>query len=254
MKRRLQVNEMNLKTVMNEVIASLGIPAGEINNGFSEDFAEQVVKRFGAETDNFCIVNNNTYKVCSGSVDSMYCVWDHNLLSELNIELPHDLTLSELNRFDEPQHTWIYLNGFYYDAEETQGVSSFFDLPVFKRTFYKPSLEYNFAPSFFTDTMLEYATLSTNESGDPVLKYNSPKFYGPSEYRPIVGEVDFDRWTRDLVHSLATGHSVNNTNLKELGAKFFGQINFDTLPVLDSESAQELHEITRDLHGRTDVY
>jgi hypothetical protein len=113
----------------------------EINNGMCEDFAQDVLKQLGwrehelpadsplqvVETANFQVEGDDFPR------------WDAKLLRRYwSIKRPEGRTWLELNRIDYGQHTWLAAHTgatawLHFDAECVEGVSSFFELPLFRR-------------------------------------------------------------------------------------------------------------------------
>jgi hypothetical protein len=105
----------------------------EINNGQCEDFAEEVVRRLAREHGEsdllFTVETANFYR----SQDDEF--WDGRLLRSnyWRMEPPPGFTWDILNKIHFGTHIWVVADKRHYDSECPEGVSSFFDLPIFKR-------------------------------------------------------------------------------------------------------------------------
>jgi hypothetical protein len=107
----------------------------EINNGFCEAFAYDVIH---------CFIDQETTKFYSVWADELTEVgedgfaaseaWDVPLINRLlpNSHPTHGLTWEEA-ALEIPSHCWLVLNGRSYDAECPQGVDNFFELPLIAR-------------------------------------------------------------------------------------------------------------------------
>lgn len=106
----------------------------EINNGLCDDFAAAVIALMGGYTEALYEVCNQNFMV---GVDGDECgddVWDWKLLKKhWGINPPEGLTKSDVNDIGFGGHVWITDGRFHYDAEYPDGVSSFFDLPLYRR-------------------------------------------------------------------------------------------------------------------------
>jgi hypothetical protein len=105
----------------------------EINNGQCVDFAEEIVKRLnsdlGASKELFTVEGANFYR-CQDME-----AWDGRLLrSYWRIGPPPGFTWPRLNKLNFGTHIWVVCEKRHYDSECPEGVDSFFDLPVFRRT------------------------------------------------------------------------------------------------------------------------
>jgi len=104
----------------------------EINNGLCEDFAEEVVRRLGAEhgavPSLFSLGGEQLWKT-DDSED-----WDDALLSGYwRISPPEHFTWAMLNEVGFGGHVWVTFERRHYDAECPDGVDSLFELPLFRR-------------------------------------------------------------------------------------------------------------------------
>jgi hypothetical protein len=81
----------------------MGMHPYDINNGFCEDFAGNVIARMGGCRDGLCETT-------------------------AEIETDGGLTITGL-----PGHVWIKHDGMHFDAEEPEGVTDWRQLPIFGR-------------------------------------------------------------------------------------------------------------------------
>lgn len=103
-----------------------------INNGLCADLADDVLDRLsqvladnGADQ-----VECDNYRVPG---DDFLRPWDTALLERQGIRPPVGFTWDDLNAIDFGFHVWIAADGLHYDAECPNGVTSFFELPIFRR-------------------------------------------------------------------------------------------------------------------------
>lgn len=99
----------------------------QINNGLCEDFALDVIRELraaGIEAQDLC---NENFQSGDGS-------WDWELLAkQWSVECPRDLLPSEVDKIRFGGHVWIEAERRFYDSECPDGVSSLFELPLFRR-------------------------------------------------------------------------------------------------------------------------
>lgn len=102
-----------------------------INNGLCEEFALEVLAEVGdaAYTD----VCNEVYQCGLDGSPQKNEKWDWKLLEALGIRPPSEFPLEVLDQLPFGSHVWITDGQKHYDAECPEGVSSFFELPLFKR-------------------------------------------------------------------------------------------------------------------------
>lgn len=96
--------------------------AAEINTGGCESFAQALMRR--TEIGDMYGVEN--FQHPDGTFD-----W--TLLARWGITPPIGFTPSEVDAKRLGGHLWVEQGGRHYDSECPDGVSSFFDLPFFKR-------------------------------------------------------------------------------------------------------------------------
>lgn len=102
-----------------------------INNGLCDDFAREVATVLGGETGELFGVGNGNFSVDG---DDFSGDWDWNLLqNRWGINPSMGLTKNQASAIDFGTHVWLTDGRRHYDAECPEGVSSFFDLPVFRR-------------------------------------------------------------------------------------------------------------------------
>lgn len=99
----------------------------QINNGLCEDFTLDVISELratGIEAQDFC---NENFQNSNGT-------WDWALLVEhRSIDCPHGLLSKEVDQLRMGGHVWVEVDKCFYDCECPEGVSSLFDLPIFRR-------------------------------------------------------------------------------------------------------------------------
>jgi hypothetical protein len=104
----------------------------DLNNGFCEDIAHDVIDIIGEDENSYIIddgwfwsdENISDIKTLGGEY------WNMNNMEKYGIP-PFDINL--LSKFDLTGHTWIYSFGKHYDVEAINGVDNFWNLPIFKR-------------------------------------------------------------------------------------------------------------------------
>ena len=105
----------------------------EINKGLCEDVSYDVIEELGGETSTLFEMNDgwfwdidkkSKYKTKGGEF------WN---VKNLNKYGKPKLSWEEMSKFDLCGHSWIYYNSKHYDVECLDGVSNFWDLPIFKR-------------------------------------------------------------------------------------------------------------------------
>jgi hypothetical protein len=99
----------------------------QINNGLCEDFALDVIRELrakGVEAQDFC---NENFQDSNGA-------WDWALLKEgWSTGCPHGLLPREVDQLRFGGHVWVEVGKRFYDSECPEGVSSLFELPIFRR-------------------------------------------------------------------------------------------------------------------------
>jgi len=107
----------------------------DINNGLCDDFALDLIKEVRGITTGAQDICNQNFMV---GFDGDKCgddAWDWALLSKhWGITPPNGLTAEEIEQIDFGQHVWVSVGRNHFDAECPQGVESFFDLPLFRRS------------------------------------------------------------------------------------------------------------------------
>lgn len=99
----------------------------QINNGLCEDFATDVCAQLGNPKDIYALCNENF--MCDNND-----MWDWGLLStHWHIFPPQGLSAQETDDIEFGGHMFLVHDQKFYDAECPQGVSSFFELPIFHR-------------------------------------------------------------------------------------------------------------------------
>lgn len=113
----------------------------DINNGLCEDFAQAVIEKMGGYEDNLFEISGDMFfnirdieiakKFWGNVIETKFGVWGKELLDHWGY--PPNVDLKNVN--DELNHTWIYFNGKHYDAEASNGVDKWYDLPLNKKFF-----------------------------------------------------------------------------------------------------------------------
>lgn len=114
----------------------LALSLYEINNGLCEKFASDILKNLGGYNDdyNFMEVENACFMIGEDGAETENDIWDSELLgSYWDMKPPYNLTWEDLNSISFGTHVWITFNKRHYDAECSEGVDNFFELPLFKR-------------------------------------------------------------------------------------------------------------------------
>ncbi|WP_338923868.1 hypothetical protein V0M98_37290 (plasmid) [Pseudomonas silesiensis] len=118
-----------IRKARDEYLTDYGISSYfDLNNGFCDDFALQVIMRLGSPEHLYDLGNENLQD------EDGY--WDWGLImGHWEIEAPEGLSCDEVDQLDFGGHIFIADNAQrrFYDAECPNGVSSFFDLPLFRR-------------------------------------------------------------------------------------------------------------------------
>lgn len=107
-----------------------------INNGLCFEFSSFVYDSIGKEFNLEELATFDLFKVDEDG-DVIDDVFDEELiLQHINNTIPLGLTITQLNALRLVPHLCLTDWSTYYDAECIEGVSSFFDLPLYKREFY----------------------------------------------------------------------------------------------------------------------
>ena len=105
----------------------------DINNGYCEEFAFYVLKELtgGRETDEiYCLCNDNFKRDGIFDIALLKNRWK-------DVKPLNGYTFDDLDKMDFGYHIWLYDGTYHYDAECPNGTKNFFELPIFKRSFYK---------------------------------------------------------------------------------------------------------------------
>jgi len=94
---------MKISDEIRAEVSEMGMHPFDINDGYCEDFANNVIARMGGYRDGLC---------------------------ETEVEIE---TKGQIGCQDLPGHVWIVCDGLHYDAEEPQGVDDWRELPLFAR-------------------------------------------------------------------------------------------------------------------------
>ena len=117
--------------------------AYDIDNGFCNEFAEDLVRLLGGENDNRSILSSDMF-LCDSYEDAVYH-WGRDDLFETNngatwskrmLLLYSTPAIEDIGIVDDlPQHTWVCVNSKHYDAESPKGVENPWKLLIFKKFF-----------------------------------------------------------------------------------------------------------------------
>ena len=99
---------MGISDAIRAEVAEMGMHPYDINDGYCEDFAMNVIARLGGYRDG--LTETTTEVQTDGAVDFVML----------------------------PGHVWIECDGLHYDAEEPEGVAHWWDLPFFGRLRQRP--------------------------------------------------------------------------------------------------------------------
>ena len=104
-----------------------------VNDGMCETLAEDVVAMLGGETDTLFTVDARNFCLNNDDAEGD-CYWDATLLKRSwpQSRPPFGLTWRDI-KYHVPSHVWIVFQQRHYDAEATEGVANFFELPLIRR-------------------------------------------------------------------------------------------------------------------------
>jgi adenine-specific DNA methylase len=194
----------------------------EIDNGCCHDFADDVERElpdvgltvlsddvFMAQCDEEFAQLNWTGELHV----SRYGTWSIDMLDWYGYP---NIPINEVKRL--PPHSWIYFDGFHYDAETPKGVESWTSLPIFKMWFGRHSKRRPFRKSL---TLLEdgerhFLNSIRNSSNIPVLgdlaRVEVGVTTGSNSYftvpRSIVREYDLHHYAKPMVGRSVQVNSV----------------------------------------------
>ena len=139
--RRILKEERNISDIIKIVAKEYNCSTWEINNGYCEDFALNVLEKLGGYEDNLFELSGDMFfnqrdpefaKENWGDViETNYGVWSKNLLDYWGY--PQNVNLNLVD--DEINNVWLFYNGKHYDAEVPEGVDNWFEIPLIKRLF-----------------------------------------------------------------------------------------------------------------------
>ena len=139
--RRILKEERNISDIIKIAAKEYNCSTWEINNGYCEDFALNVLEKLGGYEDNLFELSGDMFfnqrdpefaKENWGDViETNYGVWSKNLLDYWGY--PPNVNLNLVD--DEINHVWLFYNGKHYDAEVPEGVDNWFEIPLIKRLF-----------------------------------------------------------------------------------------------------------------------
>jgi hypothetical protein len=119
-----------IRRLRDEFLRTNGVPSYfEINNGLCDEFAIMVVLQLGSPA--------NLYDVEGGNFQTDDGGWDWPLLDKFwGIAPPEGLSAEEMDTIDVGGHVFVadHSERRFYDAECPEGVSSFFELPLYRRS------------------------------------------------------------------------------------------------------------------------
>ena len=139
--KKILKEERNISDIIKIVAKEYNCSTWEINNGYCEDFALNVLEKLGGYEDNLFELSGDMFfnqrdpefpKENWGDViETNFGVWSKNLLDYWGY--PPNVNLNLVD--DEINHVWLFYNGKHYDAEVPEGVDNWFEIPLIKRLF-----------------------------------------------------------------------------------------------------------------------
>lgn len=107
-----------------------------INNGLCDQLAADVLALLGPDAKAFSDYGGENFMTGLDGDPYESDVWDWELLAKAwNIQPPAGLSSSDVDALGFGGHVWLSDGKLHYDAECPEGVSSFFDLPLYRRYF-----------------------------------------------------------------------------------------------------------------------
>lgn len=139
----IEVNKSNKRYLVETTIKRLrnhfihhemwpGATYWDINNGYCEEFAIEVLQHIKDADESLKIVLNENFMI--EMEDSKEKIWDETLLKAYwpNVVPINGLTWNDLNQIKFGYHAWLTDGFYHYDAECPEGVDNYFLLPIFK--------------------------------------------------------------------------------------------------------------------------
>jgi hypothetical protein len=106
----------------------------QINNGCCDMFAADVIEMMGGYAATHGEYASESFMAGLNGDPSENDVWDWDLLEKnWSICPPEGMTRQQMDAIDFGGHVWLSDGALHYDAECSEGVSSFFDLPLYRR-------------------------------------------------------------------------------------------------------------------------
>ena len=129
----------NISKIIKQTAKEYNCSSWDINNGYCEDFAQNLIDKLGGYNDNLFELSGDMFfnqrdvefakENWGDIIETKYGVWSKKMLDYWGYPPNFDLDLAD----DEINHTWIYYNGKHYDAEVPNGVKNWYDIPLIER-------------------------------------------------------------------------------------------------------------------------
>ena len=213
--RRILKEERNISDIIKIAAKEYNCSTWEINNGYCEDFALNVLEKLGGYEDNLFELSGDMFfnqrdpefaKENWGDViETNYGVWSKNLLDYWGY--PPNVNLNLVD--DEINHVWLFYNGKHYDAEVPEGVDNWFEIPLIKRLFnrYKKNMvqenirkilreELLNETKFFLRRINDLDEIKDLLSINAGQTYNETKSYDQFKYELTLRVVESIMWNR----------------------------------------------------------
>lgn len=130
----IKINDL-VNALVDDYCENIGCTIKQINRGYCDLFAEDLLKDVGGETDTvFLLATNPDYS-------EEYAIDFTNKNDKRYYEnfTKFGKNVYKLMKLD---HVWLYCNGKHYDAEVPNGVDDFIELPFFQRILKKKYANY----------------------------------------------------------------------------------------------------------------
>lgn len=115
-----------INNLVDDYRENIGCSVNQINRGYCDEFAEDLLQDVGGENENvFLLATNPDY-----NEDYAIDFINENDKRYYKKFTKFGIDIQKLMKLD---HVWLYFNGKHYDAETTNGVEDFVELPFFQR-------------------------------------------------------------------------------------------------------------------------
>ena len=117
---------IKINNLVDDYRENIGCTINQINRGYCDEFAEDLLNDVGGENDTvFLLATNPDY-----SEDYAIDFTNENDKRYYKNFTKFGENVFKLMKLD---HVWLYYNGKHYDAETPNGVNDFIELPFFQR-------------------------------------------------------------------------------------------------------------------------